>query len=268
MAKNERQVSASGDLGDQQDKSSSGQAEGRPRDLRGWYELGKTIHRDFPSGAERHAPTIKDTAGKLGVTRDLVYKVAVFAREYSRDELKALCDLRTAEGKPFSFSHVRRLLVVKNHSKRAMLERRAAAQGWSNEDLSAAVIHEQGERKSQGGRRPARALTPSAALRQIAVRTEQWLRRCEHSWEDAGSPLARPENLHTRDLIKLEQPLEQAGKALTMLRKKAKRLHALLEQLSSVIEGGEGDAQSIGSQSASKRTRSRRTASIMSRNGR
>jgi hypothetical protein len=194
----------------------------RPRDLRGWYELGKEV-RTKADGTCGVAGMIRRLNEELRYTGDQVQKAVAFARGYSPGELEELCRLRTPDGKPLTYSHVRRLLSVENKTKRARLQRRAAEAGWSHEGLAAQIAADRG-RAVPFGRRPAVPSDLTAALRDILARTKEWLNRSTTSWNGLGDG---------EDPLKpaLEPLLRQSKSVLRELQRAARALERRLDGL-------------------------------------
>jgi hypothetical protein len=200
------------------------------RRLREHYELGREALACFPDGETRDPATIARLADRQGVTRDLVWKAADFARRYTPEELEKLCRLRTPARMPLSFSHVRRLLAVKDRRKRARLQTQAAREGWTQEELAAEVIAVQG-RRGQGGRAPSQPKTLTAVLRQISGRSRSWLSRYDKAWSEdrIGSLVAVGEDLgdQTDALEQTAELLRKLGRAALELEE---RLRGIVTQ--------------------------------------
>jgi len=133
-------------------------------------------------------------AETLGTSGEYVRKARAFAdpeRGYTRADLAALCravrarfDAFTARGATFGTTHVIRLLAVpKAGGKRAQMEARLFAGGWSTDELEAAIRQRFGRRR-QGGRPRRRVGDRPGLLAQADLVTRSWLR-----WfEQVGRP--------------------------------------------------------------------------------
>src|SRR4051812_44813865 len=164
------------------------EAESRLRHL---HAVGREALARFPVGAAFDPETIHEIADREGLRLDNMQRARQFARSYSEKDLEELCRLRTAGGMPLSWGHVRRLVSIPNKAKRSALQRRAAKEGWTAAQISEAILREVvGRRRQNGGRPFAAPRTLGEGLRQVVLRSEEWLRRCRESWSGEAAWLA------------------------------------------------------------------------------
>src|SRR4051794_2280730 len=164
------------------------EAESRLRQL---HAVRREALARFPVGAAIDPATVHEIAEREGLRHDNMQRARQFARSYSEKELEELCRLRTPAGMPLGWGHVRRLVSIPNKAKRAALQRRAAKEGWTAAQISEAILSEVvGRRRQNGGRPFAAPRTLGEGLRQVAGRSEEWLRRCRESWSGEAAWLA------------------------------------------------------------------------------
>src|SRR4051812_44600950 len=164
------------------------EAESRLRHL---HAVGREALARFPIGAAIDPDTVHEIAEREGLRLDNMQRARQFARAYSEKELEELCRLRTPAGMPLGWGHVRRLVSIPNKAKHAALQRRAAKEGWTAAQISEAILREVvGRRRQNGGRPFAAPRTLGEGLRQVVLRSEEWLRRCRESWSGEAAWLA------------------------------------------------------------------------------
>ncbi|HEV3167984.1 MAG TPA: hypothetical protein VGZ22_28540 [Isosphaeraceae bacterium] len=151
--------------------------------LRKYYDLGIKVLRQKKQG-NLDAKTKDKLIKRTGFGLDTLHKARVFAQKYTRSQLDELCQLRKPTGMPLPWTFVRQLLVLPAGSARAALQRQAAEQGWTFDELVAAIDK---KRPRTGKARPAgrafrRPATLDAGLRQIVKEGELWLRRSNNAW--------------------------------------------------------------------------------------
>src|SRR3954468_2425691 len=175
-------------------------AEEAERRIRHLHGVGREPLARFPVGAAIDPDTVHEIAEREGLKLDNMQRARQFARSYSEKELEELCRLRTPAGMPLGWGHVRRLVSIPNKAKRAALQRRAAREGWTAAQISEAILRDVVGRKRQNGGRPfAAPKTLGEGLRQVAGRSEEWLRRCrragsaEAAWLAAGAAASEGE---------------------------------------------------------------------------
>ena len=164
------------------------EAESRLRHL---HAVGREALARFPVGAA-HRPRhgTRDRRPRGAEARQHAAGAPV-ARGYSEKDLEELCRLRTPGGIPLSWGHVRRLVSIPNKATCAALQKRWAREGWTAAQLSEVIQRELVGRKRRYGGRPFTApRTPEEGLRQVVLRSEQWLRRCRESWSGEAAWLA------------------------------------------------------------------------------
>src|SRR4051812_13052446 len=164
------------------------EAESRLRHL---HAVGREALARFPVGAAIDPDTVHEIADREGLRLDNMQRARQFARTYSEKDLEDLCRLRTPGGMPLSWGHVRRLVSIPNKAKRAALQKRSAREGWTAAQLSDVIQREVVGRKRRYGGRPFTApRTLEEGLRQVVLRSEEWLRRCRESWSVEAAWLA------------------------------------------------------------------------------
>jgi hypothetical protein len=205
--------------------------ENRLQVLRDFYELGKKALSAFPEGATYDPKTIRELADERGLSLDMIRKAREFANRYNQADFDELCGLRTPLGMPLTFMHVRRLLAVKNKTKRSALQKKAAKLGWGIAELATAIKRLQGT-GSQGGRRLTRPKSAVAALDQIAAHTGEWLRRYEKAWGQGESgPFAVVNASDEKERETLRASLKQTCKLLSQLGLAARELEERLKRV-------------------------------------
>src|SRR4051812_31018170 len=159
--------------------------------LRHLHAVGREALARFPVGAAIDPDTVHEIAEREGLRLDNMQRARQFARTYSEKDLEDLCRLRTPGGMPLSWGHVRRLVSIPNKAKRAALQKRSAREGWTAAQLSEVIQREVVGRKRRYGGRPFTApRTLEEGLRQVVLRSEEWLRRCRESWSGEAAWLA------------------------------------------------------------------------------
>ncbi len=141
-----------------------------------------------------------------------------------------LCRLRTPEGMPLPWRHVRQLLMLPPGEARVTLQRRAAEGGWSMDEMAAAIPQEVRAKQTrrEGGRAFRGPTTIAEGLRQIVQHGDEWLRRhgskawAGGAWLGGKAGMAGPGGLEARlaeareaprkvreSIIELERQLER-----------------------------------------------------------
>src|SRR3954451_15275467 len=106
--------------------------------LRAYQALGRKV-LDRLRGGPLDSATLRKLDEETGYGFDNLRKARVFATRYTEAQLDELCRLRTPEGRPLPWRHVRQLLMLPPGEKRDALQRKAAERGWSLEQLGAAI---------------------------------------------------------------------------------------------------------------------------------
>jgi hypothetical protein len=89
----------------------------------------------------------------LGLNQSLARKLVRFAQTFSRERAVGLSQTRLVNGAEFSWSHVRRLLEVRDDRQRDQLIERTIRNGWTSERLAKEIQSARGGKKNKGGRR-------------------------------------------------------------------------------------------------------------------
>jgi hypothetical protein len=124
-----------------------------------------------------------ELAAKYSLTVSTMRKAREFAREYSKSDLARLCQLRRGEsgdGLPLHWGHLQYLLTAKKKD-RARFERQACENGWTAQQLYAAIRSRRRDSKPRrGGGRPVRP--PSSYLgcaQRLLLDGKPWVRRAD-----------------------------------------------------------------------------------------
>ena len=201
--------------------------------LRKYHEIGLRAIGKTADGADREPTPIATLAGEADVSVDTIRRATTFARLYGKADLDELLSLRDASGSPLSWYMVRVLIQVADKGRRAELQRRAAAEGWSREDLRDEVDALDGSTRRAGkvGRKFAIPRSPAHALRRLVAQCESWLRFYENLGGDGGLAyqmrLAAEASDRPADLVdlirqarsRLREVQEAAGKVADQLAK-------------------------------------------------
>jgi hypothetical protein len=89
-------------------------------------------HRDL-------AKTFQRLANKLGLSKSMLQDLHRFATLFTQEDAKRLTELRLANGRKFSWSHVKPLLPIENRAMREELIERCVSNSWTIADLKKAV---------------------------------------------------------------------------------------------------------------------------------
>src|SRR4051794_35725569 len=100
------------------DKASEAEAR-----LRAYHALGITV-RDRVKEGRLDADTILKLSEETGHAADNIRKARVFADKYTAEQLDELCKLRTPEGMPLPWRHVRQLLMLPPGESRDAFQRK------------------------------------------------------------------------------------------------------------------------------------------------
>lgn len=112
--------------------------------------------------------------GGRPLSQYLLFKAKQFAARYSASDLRELCKLRrpssvrSAEELPLSWGHVVHLLSIADHDQRTEIQKKAAAEDWSSEELAERIkelkveteaedevkVEALGNRRKGSGRKP------------------------------------------------------------------------------------------------------------------
>src|SRR3954447_15872078 len=119
--------------GTRRDRASEAEAR-----LRAYHAIGIMV-RDRVKEGRLDADTLLKLSEETGHEADNIRKARVFVTRYTAEQLDELCKLRTPEGMPLSWRHVRQLLMLPPGKARDRLQREAAERGWGLEELIAAI---------------------------------------------------------------------------------------------------------------------------------
>ena len=157
--------------------------------IRKYYAVGTQVLQGLDDGQRYDGKTVAEAAARLGTEGDSVRKAREFARAYTPAQLEELCGLRTPDGEPLTWSHVRWLIQVKDPVDRSELQAGAAREGWSSRQLGAEVRRRRGGKTAPGGRTFDVPSDPEAVRRKLVELTRQWLRLYEAFGDTEGAVL-------------------------------------------------------------------------------
>jgi hypothetical protein len=222
-------------------KDEKAATEGKPRrdkvaeaeaQLRAYHALGRKV-LDRLNGGPLDAETLQRLDEETGYGFDNIRKARVFATRYTARQLDELCRLRTPQGVPLPWRHVRQLLMLPPGEDRDSFQRKAAEGGWSLEELTAKIPRKVRRQQTQreGGRafRGPRGLADG--LRQIVRHGDEWLRRfgskawADSDWLDRKAGAAGPGGLKRR-LGEAREALRAVRRSVAGLEKKLRRVEA------------------------------------------
>lgn len=170
--------------------------------LKTYYELGKrAIQLSKATDGTYARGVIAQLVEETGENKATVNKCKQFAEMYSPTEFKELCKLRRPNGKPIGWGHVTKLLTVPTEDKklRAKLQLQAAKEGWTARRLEDQIQGNYESEASGMGRRWNLPTSEEQALRQVAQRSQQWLRWYEGLENAEGISVADlPDDVQTR----------------------------------------------------------------------
>jgi len=209
--------------------------------LRAYHALGIMV-RDRVKEGRLDADTVLKLSEETGHGADNIRKARVFAARYTAGQLDELCHLRTPEGMPLPWRHVRQLLMLPPGEGRDALQRKAAERGWSLEELVTAIPKRvrREQTRREGGRAFRGPRSLADGLRQIERHGDEWLRRfgskawAGEEWLEGKVGAAGPGGLKAR--------LEKAQEALKKVRESVAELEGKLKR----VEAGVNDGRSSG----------------------
>lgn len=103
--------------------------------VRTYWETGRIIHVDIlkhKDRAERNKEVIADLSRDLGISDTVLHRCVKFAQKYPRFP-------KVAGGPLMKWSHYRTLITVADDKERSLLEKRAAENVWSPEELASRI---------------------------------------------------------------------------------------------------------------------------------
>ena len=161
------------EAGPRRDKESEAEAQ-----LRAYHALGRKVLARIKDGP-LDAVSLRELDEETGYGFDNIRKARVFAARYTARQLDELSKLRTPEGMPLPWRHVRQLLMLPAGEGREALQRKAAERGWGLEELDAAIPRKvrRKQTRREGGRPFLRPRTVADGLRRIVRHDGEWLRR-------------------------------------------------------------------------------------------
>src|SRR4051794_36246836 len=176
-----KEEKAPAEVGHRRDKVSEAEAQ-----LRAYHALGVMV-RDRVKEGRLDAEMIRKLIEETGHGADNIRKARVFAARYTTGQLDELCQLRTPEGMPLAWRHVRQLLMLPPGEERDAVQRKAAEGRWSLEELTAKIPRKVRLKQSrrEGGRAFRGPRTLADGLRRIKRHGDDWLRRFgSKAWTD------------------------------------------------------------------------------------
>ncbi|MEN6495835.1 MAG: hypothetical protein ABFD16_16255 [Thermoguttaceae bacterium] len=141
------------------------------RELRRKYALGQKLDQESPKRARYGDGVLRERAEQLGMDLSQLIYLRLFARRYSPGDLRELLALRTAEGLPLRWNHVRLLIAIKDRRTRNRLQRQAARDGWTVEQLRLESRLRFGK-THEAGPKLRRPHSPDAALLRLSERSD------------------------------------------------------------------------------------------------
>jgi len=200
--------------------------------LRAYHALGRKVIERVQEGP-LDAASLQKLEEETGQGADNIRKARVFAAKYTDRQLDELCRLRTTEGMPLPWRHVRQLLMLTPGPGRDALQKKAAERGWSLEELIAAIPKNvrREQTRREGGRAFRGPENQADALRQIARHGEEWLRRfgsrgwAGDDWLEAKVGAAGPGGLEAR-LTEAREALRRVKESIAGLEGKLKRVES------------------------------------------
>jgi hypothetical protein len=122
---------------------------------------------------------------------DGVIRLALrFVQAFRPADLERLCAVVLSSGEPFSWSHARVLLEVKDVTKRQELLDQTVAEGWTCMELAEQVKHLEDHTDADGRGRPPKVPRDfDSAVAQQQQSAEQWDRRYSRVWSNENRSL-------------------------------------------------------------------------------
>jgi hypothetical protein len=122
------------------------------------HDVGRLIREiveEATAGGKRRydAKVFPRLRGEFGLDQALAHKLVRFAETFSRERAVELSQTQLANGAEFSWSHVRRLLEVRDDHQREGLIEQTVRHGWTSERLAQEIQSARGGKKNKGGRR-------------------------------------------------------------------------------------------------------------------
>lgn len=145
--------------------------------IRDFHALGQRVLDATPSDGKRHRGIVEQFVAP-GLSAPAVFKARRFAVLYSQADVDRLCARQLPDGRRLGVGHVFELLQVPDSSTRLLLEKQAAAEGWSSRRLRTERLLLRGGRgkASHGGRKPKLPGRRQELLQQLEERSQKWVR--------------------------------------------------------------------------------------------
>lgn len=188
------------------------------KDLREFYRQGAAA----PQGRNHGKGEIAAAAKVIGINQDTLRKARVFANSevgYSRVDFDELIRRLKAHeysenGWFFGQTHIIRLISVKDHAERKVLQDDVIDGEWSCAQLDDVIRQRYGNRK-QAGRRRRVPRERSALLSQVAHECDRWNRwwRSLNRLDGESSPLQQLPNAVQSKLSEAIAAIEKLGEA-------------------------------------------------------
>jgi len=235
----------------------SAKAQEKIATLRRYYELGRRASGTNLDSTTKKPEPIKDLAAEAGVGADTIRKALTFATTYNESDLSELLGIRDKRDEPLGWYLVRALLQVKDETQRGHLQKQAALEGWSRDDLRDEINALQGSirRERKSGRKFALARNPGQALRRLVQESESWLRYYANVGSEGGIDVllrtAAQSGKQTADLkqlirqarFRLSEVQETSGKVAEQLRKWERNLKTEVKEVGTTPSKTVGEAQ-------------------------
>jgi hypothetical protein len=218
------------------------------------YRLGlilRDVEEDEQShGGERYGEDAVNRLRALLPWEDGIIRIALrFVRAYSQEEAERLAQLRTRNGQPLAWSHVRCLVQVDDRQEREELLDRTVAENWTSLRLAEEVkaYHEE-KNPSNRGRPLTRPKTFDAVLHQQQGLADRFIERSEQVWADGDHSLTRrfteltPDERTEERVEELEAHVERLRRLRDAVEKRLREAEAVLTKFRKAVAsaGGSG----------------------------
>jgi hypothetical protein len=222
----------------------------RKDDLKWWHRMGTCVQGIFPKDERLYGSGAIDLLadalqpGRKRSDKRLTNKLCFarrFAATFDQDELARLVAARSAKGKPVRQFDVISLALVPSGEDRERLLARCLAEDWSGRRLRSEIHNFLGRKHHLGGRspKPPEAMTAGVALRDIFLRSREWVEH-HNAWFGGKRPALRRIRRSAQD----EELYAELGRAAEEMSKVRDAIDEALERLESLAREME---KSIGS---------------------